>query len=69
MTGKISRKSPRVHIWVNSQNRQLTGFDLDSNFQLKCLNSRRVKNLAIIIITNESFIECSCTGYHGALQQ
>ena len=42
MTVKNSQKCPCVHIWVNSQNRQLTGFDLGSNFQLKCLNSRRV---------------------------
>ena len=42
MTVKTSQKCPSVHIWVNSQNRQLTGFDLYSNFQLKCLNSRRV---------------------------
>ena len=42
MTVKNSQKCRCVHIWVNSQNRQLTGFDLYSNFQLKCLNSRRV---------------------------
>ena len=42
MTVKTSQKCPCVHIWVNSQNRQLTGFDLYSYFQLKCLNSRRV---------------------------
>ena len=32
---KNQSKCPCVHICVNSQNRQLTGFDLYSNFQLK----------------------------------
>ena len=27
MMVKTSQKCPRVHIWVNSQNRQLTDFD------------------------------------------
>ena len=27
MTVKTSQKCPCVHIWVNSQNRQMTGFD------------------------------------------
>ena len=44
MTVKTSQKCPCVHIWVNSQNRQLTGFDPYSNFQLKCLNNRRVND-------------------------
>ena len=39
ITVKISQKCPCVHICVNSQNMQLTDFDLYSNFQLKCLNS------------------------------
>ena len=45
MTVKSSQKCPCVHIWVNSKTTkkgQLTDFDLYSNFQLKCLNSRRV---------------------------
>ena len=47
MTVKTSQKCPCVHIWFNSQNRQLTGFDPYSNFWLKCSNSRRV-NLYIV---------------------
>ena len=43
MTVKSSQKCPWVHVWVNSKKRQLTDFDLYSNFQLKCLNSRKVK--------------------------
>ena len=31
---KSSQKCPCVRIWVNSQNRLLTGFDLHINFQL-----------------------------------
>ena len=37
MTVKTSQKCPCVQIWVNSQNRQLTDFDLDSNLPLKCI--------------------------------
>ena len=43
MTVKTSQKCPSVHIWVNSQNRQLTDFDLYSYLPLKCSCSRRVK--------------------------
>ena len=43
MTVKTSQKCPCVHIWVNSQNMQLTDFDLDSNFPLKRSYSRRDK--------------------------
>ena len=39
---KKQSKCPCVHIWVNSKKRQLTGFDLYSNFWQKCSNSRRV---------------------------
>ena len=41
---KTVKNGPCVHIWDNIQNRQLTGFDLDSNFQLKCPNIRRVNS-------------------------
>ena len=39
---KKQSKCPCVHILVNSKKRQLTGFDLYSNFWLKCSNSTRV---------------------------
>ena len=45
ITVKTSQKCPCMHIWVNSQNRQLTGFDLYSNFSLNCSNSRTVKSV------------------------
>ena len=35
ITVKTSQKCPRVHIWVNSQNSQLTGFDQCSYLPLK----------------------------------
>ena len=42
MKVKTSHKCPCVHIWVNSQNRQLTGFDHYSYLPLKFGYSRRV---------------------------
>ena len=45
MTVKTSQKCACVHIWVNSQNRQLTGFDLYSYLPLMCSYSRRVNLL------------------------
>ena len=47
MTVKIRQKCPCVHIWVNSQKRQLTDFDLYSNFRLKCLKNK-VKIIKIV---------------------
>ena len=46
------KKCPRVHIWVDSQNGQLTGFDLDSNFQLKWLNSREGSAPSTVVTTS-----------------
>ena len=42
MTVKTSKKLPCVHIWINSQNSQLTDFDLYSYLPLKFSYSRRV---------------------------
>ena len=47
-------KNACVHIWVNNQNRQLTGFDPYSNFQIKCLNSRRINCSLKKILTLEA---------------
>ena len=44
-----SQKCPCVHIWVNIQNKQLTGFDLYSYLPLKCSYSRRVNTFFFLI--------------------
>ena len=43
VTVKTSQNCPCAHIWVNSQNRQLTGFDHYNYLPLKFSCSRRVK--------------------------
>ena len=45
MTVKTSQKWPCVYIWANSQNRQLTGFDLCSYLPLKFSYNRRVNGI------------------------
>ena len=49
MTVNTSQKCPCVHIWVNSQNRQLTGFDLYSYLPLKFSYSTTCRRVSDII--------------------
>ena len=60
MTVKSSQKCPCVHIWVNSQNGQLTGFDPYSNFPLKCLNSKRVNVSKDTVLFTVLFMILGC---------
>ena len=58
MTIKTIIKCPCVHIWVNSQNKQWTGFDLYSYLPLKCSYSRRVNAGSWLVLT--SIATCTC---------
>ena len=55
---KSSQKCSCVHIWVNCQNRQLSDFDLYSNFPLKRSNSRRIMDELVTTIGWFSFSVC-----------
>ena len=45
---RISKKCPCVHISVNSQNRQWTGCDLNSNFPLMYIVQQLVARLTML---------------------
>ena len=59
MTVKNSKKCPCVHIWVNSQTRHMTDFDLYSYLPLKFSYSRRVNDSIIIFGVNKVPTESS----------
>ena len=61
MTVNTSKKLHCVHIWVNSQNSQLTDFDLYSYLPLKFSKSRRVNDVKTYICISTDRYSVNCT--------